>query len=264
MSELRELADPFVAPGPVGVAIRARLRLTQADAVVLRTVGALLGSLASGDLAARCRHGDAQIRHALSKLLHYTRRCGAAAIAIEDLDFTEGKSREKHGRNKRFRRLISRFPTARLKARLVAMAAETYIAIVSVDPAYTSRWGAQHWQQPLTTRTRKTTRHEAAAVAVGRRALGHPIRRRTAPPRTHQSDGYGHRTVQAGPEIRGREEPRPGIPGPRTRCASPRYRAKAGDQRVQDRSVHAAEHVFWQQDTLSLSFQERWGVPGRE
>ncbi|MCX4530754.1 IS200/IS605 family accessory protein TnpB-related protein [Streptomyces sp. NBC_00841] len=205
------------------------------------------------DLTGSTQHRDAQIRHALTRLLHHTRRCGAAAIAIENLDFTDGTSREKHGRNKRFRRLISRFPTARLKARLASMAAEQGIALVAVDPAYTSRWGAQHWQQPLTTSTRKTTRHDAAAVAIGRRALGHPIRRRTAPPRTHQSDGYGHRTAQAGPNAPGREGPRPRIPGPRTRCVPPGRGANAGDQRAQHRSGHAAEPGFWQQDSLPLS-----------
>ncbi|GCB51636.1 hypothetical protein SNL152K_8992 [Streptomyces sp. NL15-2K] len=98
-----------------------------------------------------------------------------------DLDFTDGTSQEKHGRNKRFRRPISRFPTAKLKARLVSMAAEQDIAVVAVDPTYTSRWGAQHWQQPLTTPTRTMSRHDAASIAIGRRALGHPIRLGTPP-----------------------------------------------------------------------------------
>ncbi|MFJ3305230.1 IS200/IS605 family accessory protein TnpB-related protein [Streptomyces sp. NPDC086549] len=205
------------------------------------------------DLSGTTRHRDAQIRHALTRLLHHTRRCGAAAVAIEDLDFTDGRTREHFGRNKRFRRLISRFPTAKLKARLTAMAAEQDLALVAVDPAYTSRWGAQHWQQPLTTTTRQTTRHDAAAVAIGRRALGHPIRRRTAPPRTHQSDGNGHRTAQARPGTPGREGPRPRIPGPRTRCVPPGSGAKAGDQRAQHRSGHAAEQQSWHQDSLPLS-----------
>ncbi|MES9621595.1 IS200/IS605 family accessory protein TnpB-related protein [Streptomyces tuirus] len=205
------------------------------------------------DLSGNTSHRDAQIRHVLTRLLHHTRRRGAAAIAIEDLDFTDGTSREKHGRNKRFRRLISRFPTARLKARLVSMAAEQNIAIVAVDPAYTSRWGAQHWQQPLTTPHRDTTRHDAAAVAIGRRALGHPIRRRTAPPPHDQSDRAGHRTVQARPETRRREETRPRIPGPRSRVVPPGRGAKTGDQRAQHRSEHAAEHEPWQQDSLPLS-----------
>ncbi|MGW0421429.1 IS200/IS605 family accessory protein TnpB-related protein [Streptomyces sp. NPDC003015] len=205
------------------------------------------------DLTGTAQHRDAQIRHALTRLLHHARRCGASAIAIEDLDFTEGTSREKHGRNKRFRRLISRFPTAKLRARLVSMAAEQGIAVVAVDPAYTSRWGAQHWQQPLTTPTRKISRHDAASIAIGRRALGHPIRRRTAPPLPHQSDGAGHRTVQARPEIRRREGTRPHVPGPRTGCAPPGRGAKAGDQCAQHRSGHTAEHGVWQQDSLPLS-----------
>ncbi|MFE9643657.1 IS200/IS605 family accessory protein TnpB-related protein [Streptomyces sp. NPDC006365] len=205
------------------------------------------------DLSGTAAHRDAQIRHALTRLLHYTRHCGAAAIALEDLDFTDGTSREKHGRNKRFRRLISRFPTAKLKARLVSMAAEQNIAVVAVDPAYTSKWGTQHWQQPLTSTNRKTTRHDAAAVAIGRRALGHPIRRRTTPPPPDQSDRVGHRTVQARPDTRRREEARPRIPGPRTRCVPPGRGANAGDQRAQHRSGHAAEQQSWHQDALPLS-----------
>ncbi|MFF4042719.1 IS200/IS605 family accessory protein TnpB-related protein [Streptomyces sp. NPDC001816] len=205
------------------------------------------------DLSGSTQHRDAQIRHALTRLLHHTRRCGAAAIAIEDLDFTDGRTRERYGRNKRFRHLISRFPTARLKARLTTMAAEQGVAIVAVASAYTSRWGAQHWQQPLTSTTRKISRHDAAAVAIGRRALGHPIRRRTTPPRNDQSDRYGHRTAQAGPGAPGREGPRPCIAGPRTRCVPPGRGAKAGDQRAQHRSEHAAEQQSWHQDSLPLS-----------
>jgi IS605 OrfB family transposase len=204
------------------------------------------------DLAGTTAHRDAQIRHALTRLLHYTRDCRATAIAIEDLDFADGKSREQHGRNKRFRRLLSRFPTAKLKNRLVSMAAEQDIAIIAVDPAYTSRWGAQHWQKPLTTPTRKTSRHDAASIAIGRRALGHPIRRRTAPPPHDRSDRAGHRTVQARPETRRREETRPHIPGPHTRCVPPGSGAKAGDQRAQHRSGHTAEQRSWQQDLLPL------------
>ncbi|MEU9877048.1 IS200/IS605 family accessory protein TnpB-related protein [Streptomyces phaeochromogenes] len=205
------------------------------------------------DLTGSAEHRDAQIRHALSRLLHYTRRCGAVAIAIEDLDFTDGKSREQHGRNKRFRRLLSRFPTAKLKARLVSMAAEQDIAIVAVDPAYTSRWGAQHWQQPMTTSTRKPSRHDAASIAIGRRALGHPIRRRTTPPPHDQSDRVGHRTVQAGPGSRGREGTRPHPPGPRTRCVSPMVERMRGTSLPSTVRGSATEQKTWQQDSLPLS-----------
>ncbi|MEV4578681.1 hypothetical protein AB0K16_36105 [Nonomuraea jabiensis] len=195
------------------------------------------------DLSGNAMHRDAQVRHALTRLLHWARTCGVKAIAIEDLDFAAEKTREKHGRRKRFRRLISGLPTSKLRARLTSMADATGIAVIAADPAYTSKWGAQHWQQPLTTTKRSTTRHDAAAVAIGRRAQGHPIRRRTAPPPAHRSDEQGHRTVQAGPETRGREGPRPRIPGPRTRSVPPGHGAYAGDQNAQHRSERSAEHV---------------------
>ncbi|MET9082120.1 IS200/IS605 family accessory protein TnpB-related protein [Streptomyces sp. NPDC004237] len=209
------------------------------------------------DLTGSVGHRDAQVRHALIRLVRWAKRHGLA-IAIEDLDFTADKTREKHGRRKKFRRLISGLPVSRLRARLVSMAAELGIPVIAVDPAYTSRWGAQHWQKPLTGNNRRATRHDAAAVAIGRRALGHPIRRRTAPPRTHQSDGCGHRTVQAGPVAPGREGNRPRIPGPRTRSVPPGRGANAVDQNAQHRSGRSAEHGFWQQDSLPLSPQERW------
>ncbi|ROQ24645.1 IS605 OrfB family transposase [Streptomyces sp. PanSC19] len=134
------------------------------------------------DLTGSAGYRDAQVRHALTRLLHWAQTCRVRAIAVEDLDFAAEKTREKHGRKRRFRQLVSGMPTSRLRARLTSMAVATGIAVIAVDPAYTSRWGAQHWQEPLTSPTRKTTRHDAAAVAIGRRAQGHPIRRRTAPP----------------------------------------------------------------------------------
>ncbi|MCF3183680.1 transposase [Streptomyces polychromogenes] len=207
----------------------------------------------SFDLSGKAPHRDAQVRHALSRLLHWAKTCGVKAIAVEDLDFGAEKTREKHGGKKRFRRLISGIPTGRLRARLTSMADQTGIAIIAVDPAHTSVWGAQHWQKPLTAKNRKTTRHDAASIAIGRRAQGHPIRRRTAPPHDDRRDRRGHRTAQARPEALGREEPRPRTPGPRTRSAGTGSGAKAGDQRAQNRSGHAAEHGAWQQDPIPLS-----------
>ncbi|WNZ09357.1 IS200/IS605 family accessory protein TnpB-related protein [Streptomyces sp. 11x1] len=212
----------------------------------------------SYDLTGTAQHRDAQVRHALTRLLHWARACGVKAIAVEDLDFTAEKTREKHGRRTRFRRLISGMPTGRLRARLASMAAQTGISVIAVDPAYTSKGGAQHWQKPLTTTTRRTTRHEAAAVAIGRRAQQHPVRRRTAPPPQHRSDAVGHRTVQARPGVPGREETRPRIPGPRTRSVPPGRGANAGNQNAQHRPGRSAEHETWQQDSLPLSPKERF------
>ncbi|WP_329452436.1 transposase [Streptomyces sp. NBC_01724] len=203
------------------------------------------------DLSGSAGHRDAQIRHALTRLINWAVRAGVGAIAIEDLDFTGEKTREKHGGRKRFRQLISCMPTAKLKARLVSMAAEQGLSIVAVDPAYTSMWGAQHWQKPLTTPHRKMSRHDAAGIAIGRRALGHPVRRRTAPPPHDRSDRAGHRTAQAAPGNRGREGTRPpttdrppGRPPPngkrkRGTSASKTVRdAPSTQQRVQDSLTH--------------------------
>ncbi|MEU1490166.1 IS200/IS605 family accessory protein TnpB-related protein [Streptomyces sp. NPDC005776] len=204
------------------------------------------------DLTGTAHHRDAQLRHALTRLLHWAEQTGVGAIAIEDLDFSAEKTREKHGRKKRFRQLISGIPTGKLKARLVSMAAEHGLAIVAVDPAYTSRWGGQHWQKPLTTPRRRMSRHDAAGIAIGRRALGHPIRRRTAPPPHDRSDRVGHRTVQADRRARGREEPRPRIPGPRTRSVPPdaaRTRATRTPKTVRD--VRSEQE--WVQDSLLLT-----------
>ncbi|MGI5513626.1 IS200/IS605 family accessory protein TnpB-related protein [Streptomyces sp. CA-106131] len=203
------------------------------------------------DLSGTAMHRDAQVRHALIRLLHWAQRHGLS-IAIEDLDFTADKTRERHGRQKRFRQVISGMPVSKLRARLVSMAAELGITIIAVDPAYTSRWGAQHWQKPLTHTTRKTTRHDAASIAIGRRALGHRIRRRTAPPPHDQSDRVGHRTAQAGHGTPGREGTRPRIPGPRTRSVSPdaaRTRATSASTTVRDAPVDQD----WVQDSLLLT-----------
>ncbi|MGW7455028.1 IS200/IS605 family accessory protein TnpB-related protein [Streptomyces sp. NPDC054787] len=206
----------------------------------------------SYDLSGSADHRDAQVRHALSRLLNWAKTCGVTAIAVEDLDFAVEKTREKHGRRRTFRQLISGMPTGRLRARLTSMADATGIAIIAVDPAYTSKWGAQHWQKPLTSKTRKTTRHDAASIAIGRRAQGHPIRRRTTPPRDDQRDRRGHRTVQARPEVLGREGTRPRIPGPRTGCVQPNAASTRATRTFKTvRDVRSDQE--WVQDSLLLT-----------
>ncbi|MFI6726711.1 IS200/IS605 family accessory protein TnpB-related protein [Streptomyces atratus] len=201
------------------------------------------------DLSGTADHRDAQIRHALTRLINWAKQAGVTAIAIEDLDFTTEKTREKHGRKKRFRQLISGIPTGKLKARLVSMAAEQGLSMVAVDPAYTSMWGAQHWQKPLATPHRKMSRHDAAGIAIGRRALGHPVRRRTAPPPHDRSDRAGHRTAQAPPGTRGRDGTRPPATDHAPRDVPPngtRKRGPSASNTVRDApSTHQ-----WVQDSL--------------
>ncbi|MCP3822369.1 transposase [Streptomyces sp. A3M-1-3] len=203
------------------------------------------------DLSGTASHRDAQIRHTITQVLHWAKRCGVTAIGIEDLDFTAEKTREKHGRRKRFRQLISGIPTGKLKARLASMAAEMGLSIVAVDPAYTSQWGDQHWGKPLTAPRRKMSRHDAAGIAIGRRALGHPIRRRTAPPHDDQSDRRGHRTVQAERGTRECEETRPSV----TERAHDARRRTETQQRTRETSASktvrdARSDRQWVQDSL--------------
>ena len=166
------------------------------------------------DLSGTANHRDAQVRHALIRLLHWAQRHDLS-IAIEDLDFSTEKTREKHGRQKRFRQVISGMPVSKLRARLVSMAAELGIPIIAVDPAYTSRWGAQHWRKPLQQQTSDpVTRHHAAAVAIGRRGLGVAIRRRPAGPRSGQRTAAG--TSPARPDPHQGHGGRRGSSGPPT------------------------------------------------
>ncbi len=134
---------------------------------------------------------DGRLRAAITVLLDLARDTGAAAIAIENLDFRDARDtgRESMGRGargKRFRRTVHGIPTGKFRDRLVSMAANRRLHVIAVDPAYTSRWGGQHWQKPLKTSDPTVTRHHAASVAIGRRALGCPIRRREDGPRTRQ------------------------------------------------------------------------------
>jgi hypothetical protein len=74
---------------------------------------------------------------------------------------------------------------AEVRIRLIGMATGRGIAVIGVDPAYTSRWGAQYWRKPLQQQTSDpaaVTVHHGAAAAIGRRGLGLAIRRRPAGP----------------------------------------------------------------------------------
>ncbi|WP_405644486.1 hypothetical protein [Streptomyces sp. NBC_00019] len=136
---------------------------------------------------------DARLRAAISRLLHLAQQHECAALVIENLDFADARAtgREKLGRGKRgkvIRHLVAGIPTARFRDRLSGMAHHVGLSVIAVDPAYSSRWGAQHWLNPLkeqtsTASTTAITGHHAAAVVVGRRGLGCTARRRKDGPR---------------------------------------------------------------------------------
>jgi IS605 OrfB family transposase len=143
-------------------------------------------------------HRDSRIRAAITRLLDHAELQGCGAIAIENLDFADARSqgRETLGRGsrgKRFRRTVSGIPTSQFRRRLVTMAARRGIAVVGVDPAYTSKWGNQHWRKPLQQQTSDVvTQHRAAAAAIGRRGLGLKLKRRPAGPRNGQRTNANH------------------------------------------------------------------------
>ncbi|MEO8815664.1 MAG: hypothetical protein ABI307_12710 [Mycobacterium sp.] len=176
---------------------------------------------------------DGRVRAAITALLDTADHATCTAVVIENLDFADARAtgRETMGRGrrgKRFRRTVAGIPTARFRTRLTGMAARRGIAIIGVDPAYTSKWGAQHWVKPLQQQTSgPVTGHHGAATAIGRRGLGLAIRRRPTGPRNGQRTVAG--TPPARPDHQTGHVGRRGSSGPpvRTRCAPVRRRTPA-------------------------------------
>ncbi len=199
----------------------------------------------------RASRRDGRVRAAITALLDTAAQAQCTAVVIENLDFADARAtgRETMGRGtrgKRFRRTVAGIPTAKFRNRLTSMAARCGIAVIGVDAAYTSKWGAQHWVKPLQQQTSEpVTGHHGAATAIGRRGLGLKIRRRPAGPRN------GQRTVAGTPPVRPDRQPdhggRHGSSGPpaRTRCAPVHRRtpAASGQHRSgRNRATHAAAH----------------------
>jgi IS605 OrfB family transposase len=207
------------------------------------------------DLPATTR--DGRLRAAISGLVGIAEDNRCAAVVIEDLDFADARQqgREWHGRHpsrgragRRFRRLVAGMPTARFRGRMVQMAANAGLAVIAVDPAYTSKWGAQHWLAALKAQfSPDATGHHAAAVVIGRRGLGQRARRRVRCDWTRPEDRQQRATNSAGrpaPATAGLAGQRTRKPGDRQaqgqphprRKTPPAERASPGDQATQDRS----------------------------
>jgi hypothetical protein len=168
---------------------------------------------------------------------------------IEDLDFADAREqgREHDGsrlsrgrRGRRFRRLVSGIPAGKFRDRLVQMTANAGLAVIVVDPAYTSRWGREHWLAPLQDHSPAlASGHHAAAVVIGRRALGHRARRRAGVTGGGQRTS-GRRATPRAPVAR--QTTRNGRPRkaqrqpPRWRKTATANRTRLPDQAAQDRS----------------------------
>jgi hypothetical protein len=191
---------------------------------------------------------DGRLRAAVSTLIHLARTRGCRAIAVENLDFAEARAqgRERHGnrpsrgkRGKGFRRAVAGIPTARFRDRLAQMAHNQGLAVLAVDPANTSRWGAEHWLAPLREQNEITTGHHAAAVVIGRRAHGHKARRRAGVTGSEQRIARRRATPRAPTATRAprdggtRQAPRQ---PPTRRKTVQAERARPPDQAAYDRS----------------------------
>jgi hypothetical protein len=172
-----------VAGGVVAVDLNAR----HLDCFVVDRHGNPTGSpitvpLQLDGLSASTR--DGRLRGAIIEVLNIAEGAGCKTVAVEALDFADARAagRETMGRGRRgrrFRRTVAGIPTGRFRDRLVQMAANRGLAVVAVDPGWTSVWGGRYWQAPLQARyPKKLTRHHAASVVLGRRALGLGARRR--------------------------------------------------------------------------------------
>ena len=207
-------------------------------AAVVAADGNILGapSAVPLDLAGRpAAIRDGRLRAAITILITTARTRGARAIVIEDLDFAAARAegRERHGsrpsrgrRGRAFRRAVLGIPTARFRDRLAQMAANAGLSVIVVDPAYTSRWGAEHWLAPLREHHPKTTGHHAAALVTGRRGLGYRARRRASGNRTAPEEAA--RPARARTWTPRRTAPHPGNPPPHQASGSPLALRPAG------------------------------------
>jgi hypothetical protein len=201
---------------------------------------------------------DGRVRAAVSFLIAVAKAAGAPAVVIEDLDFAQARAegREKtvnrpsRGRRGRgFRRLVAGIPTARFRDRLVQMAANAGLHVVVADPAYTSRWGAQHWLAPLREHHPQLTGHHAAALVLGRRGLGHRAGNRATGNRAAPEDAARPaqaRTRKPPPAGTAKRKPAapPGTRQPQRGKTGMPYRTTAGNQAPEDRSRVPAEPVL--------------------
>jgi IS605 OrfB family transposase len=199
---------------------------------------------------------DGRLRAAISTLIATAKQHGAQAVVIENLDFAQQRAggREHAGnrpsrgkRGRKFRHLITGIPTAKFRDRLVQITCNAGLHVIVVDPAYTSRWGAQHWLALLREHHLETSAHHAASVVIGRRGQGYRARRRANG--NHAAPEDAARPARARTRIKPAAVPAPRKPtAPRgarplkSTKTRPPHRTTAGNQVTQDRSGPPAEH----------------------
>jgi biotin carboxylase len=128
------------------------------------------------------------------------------------------------------------------------MATNNGVAVIAVDPAYTSRWGAEHWLDALEQISPEASGHHAAALVIGRRGLGHRARRRERCDSTravHREKRAADSVVSGDRRPHTEPEDREAGGQPRSRQRTlPGERAPSGDEATEDRSWSPAGQDF--------------------
>ncbi len=145
-------------------------------------------------------HRLGALRETVSQLVKWAQRQGVTVIAIEKLNFTDIRTRQRGRRGKAgktTRRKVCGLPTAKFVHTIASAAYRNGMTVIAVDPAYTSIWGARYWKKPLDrSRRQRGDRHQAAAVVIGRRSQGYSEKRKSSQSPCLPEDRYGKATVQ--------------------------------------------------------------------
>ena len=134
------------------------------------------GARQAGGIPASTR--DGHLREAISALTGLAREHRCRAIVIEDVDFAanreQGREHQGTARTAEGAEVLPP-PRRRTPDREVPRAAhpdgnQSGLFVVAVDPAYTSKWGAQHWLAPRSRPHRRrtaTTRPPSSSAGAG-------------------------------------------------------------------------------------------------
>jgi len=161
------------------------------DHVAWCVVGTDGNPLAWGKVALDLTGSGAQnadsIGRAVATLIRVARTHGAV-IAHEKLDFTRSRANLRYGCSRRLARLLSSFAYRKFFATLSSRARREQVAVVSVNPAWTSVLGQANYAGVY-----GVSVDQGAACVIARRALG--LRTRVRPYVAHvlsQERGTGH------------------------------------------------------------------------
>jgi IS605 OrfB family transposase len=139
------------------------------------------------DLTGSAAQNADSIGRAVAKLISVARTHGAV-IAHEELDFTRSRANLRYGCSRRLARLLSSFAYHKFFATLSSRARREQVAVVSVNPAWTSVLGQANYAGVY-----GVSVDQGAACVVARRALG--LRTRVRPYVAHvlsRERGTGH------------------------------------------------------------------------